>query len=358
MKKIIATIALISLSVCAFAQKSEFTPGWYGYVKGGVGYTVGETTNNNLLTPGAALGLGYQFSPVFGLRGDLSGIQGKGYLPRFDEGYKFNYGQLNLDATLDIRNLLGGYKQRVLSPYLLAGIGGNLRFNNGVVENHLLADDFYWDKATVSPAGRAGVGLDINVSEKVAIVAEVATNLLTDHFNSKNGGAESKFDHQYQALIGLKFAFGKKKVVAPAPEPEPAPVVKEEPKPEPKPVVKEEPKPEPVVEPEPLYVSDNILFLIDKWDIRPSEMPKINEIVKVMNEYPDAKLAIVGHADKDTGTASRNLFLSEKRSQAVLNKLVELGVAKERITTDFKGDKANQFATPEANRVAVCVISE
>lgn len=357
MKKIFATIALIALSLSAFAQKSDFAPSWYGYVKGGVGYTVGETTDNNLITPGAALGLGYQMSPVFGLRGDLSGIQGKGYLPTYNEGYAFNYGQLNLDATLDIRNLLGGYKQRVLSPYLLAGIGGNLRFNNSEVNaGHLRADDYYWDKATVSPAGRAGIGIDINVTENLAIVAEVATNLLSDGFNSKNGGAESKFDHQYQALVGLKFAFGKKKVAAP--EPEPAPVVKEEPKPEPKPVVKEEPKPEPVVEPEPLYVSDNILFLINKWDIRTSEMPKINEIVKVMNEYPNAKLSIVGHADKDTGTASRNLFLSEKRSQAVLNKLVELGVAKDRITTDFKGDKANQFPTPEGNRVAVCVITE
>ena len=87
-------------------------------------------------------------------------------------------------------------------------------------------------------------------------------------------------------------------------------------------------------------------------------MPKIDEIVKVMGEYPAAKLSVVGHADKDTGTPSRNLFLSEKRAQAVLNKLVELGVAKERITTDFKGDKANQFPTPEENRVAVCVVTE
>lgn len=354
MKKIFATIAVIALSLSAFAQ--EFTPSWYGYVKGGVGYTVGETSDNNLITPGAALGLGYQMSPVFGLRGDLSGIQAKGYLPLYGEGYAFNYGQLALDATLDIRNLLGGYKQRVLSPYLLAGIGGNLRFNNSEVNaGHLASSDYYWDSPVVSPAGRAGIGLDINVTEKLAIVAEVSTNLLSDKFNSKNGGADSKFDHHYQALVGLKFSFGKK--AAPAPEPEPVPVV-EEPKPEPKPVVKEEPKPEPVVEPEPLYVSDNILFLINKWDIRPSEMPKIDEIVKVMNEYPNAKLSVVGHADKATGTASRNLFLSEKRSQAVLNKLVELGVAKDRITTDFKGDKANQFATPEANRVAVCVITE
>ena len=344
MKKIFATIALIALSLSAFAQKSDFAPSWYGYVKGGVGYTVGETTDNNLITPGAALGLGYQMSPVFGLRGDLSGLQAKGYLPMYSEGYSFNYGQLALDATLDIRNLLGGYKQRVLSPYLLAGIGGNLRFNNTEVNaGHLRSNDYYWDSPVVSPAGRAGIGLDINVTEKLAIVAEVSTNLLSDKFNSKNGGADSKFDHHYQALVGLKFSFGKKQ---PAPEPEPAPVVVEQ------------PKPEPVVEPEPLYVSDNILFLINKWDIRTSEMPKINEIVKVMNEYPTAKLSIVGHADKATGTASRNLFLSEKRSQAVLNKLVELGVAKDRITTDFKGDKANQFATPEANRVAVCVITE
>ena len=361
MRKSFLVIASLCLSLGAFAQTSEFTPGWYVGIKGGVGYTVGEYSSfSKFLSPSAALNLGYQFSPVFGLRGDLSGIQGKGSVGEGKE-YAFNYGQLGLDATFDLCNLFGGYKARTINPYVFAGVAGNLRFNNDEAQDlkaDFTSNNYLWEDPTISFAGRAGIGVDFRLSDRVALTAEIAANLLSDHFNSKNGGAASVFDHQYQALIGLKFNLGKKAAPAPAPAPvaQPEPV-KQVVEPEPEPVVAE-PEPEPVVEAAKpaINLTENVFFVINKWDIRPAELAKIEEIVKVMNENPETKVTITGYADKATGTASRNMFLSQKRAEVVTDKLVELGIAKDRISSSYKGSEENPYPTPEENRVAICVV--
>ena len=129
---------------------------------------------------------------------------------------------------------------------------------------------------------------------------------------------------------------------APAPEPAPAPVVK-----------KEEPV---IVEPAFESLQRNILFIINKWDIRPSEQLKIDEVVAALKENPGTKVRISGYADKATGTAKRNQFLSEKRSEIVAQAIIDAGIDKDRIITEYFGDTVNPFETPELNRVAVCLV--
>ena len=120
MKKLVLVIsAMFVLATSSFAQ-DVFYPGFQLGLKGGAALTVGETAFTKLISPSAALDLGYQISPVFGLRADISGWQGKGW---YGEIYKFNYAQLAVDATIDICNLFG-YKERVLNPYVFAGVGG------------------------------------------------------------------------------------------------------------------------------------------------------------------------------------------------------------------------------------------
>ena len=152
----------------------------------------------------------------------------------------------------------------------------------------------------------------------------------------------------------MTFSFGKAKpvpapvIVPPAPAPAP---VKE---PEPAPVVEEK---EPViVEPAFESLQRNIFFVINKWDIRESEQLKIDEIVAALKENPDTKVRISGHADKATGTAKRNQFLSEKRSEIVAKAIADAGISKDRIITEYFGDTLNPYNTPEENRVAVCLV--
>ena len=352
------------------ASAQEFNPHWYIQARGGVGHTVGETAIKDLLSPAADLAIGYQFSPVFGLRGDFMGWQAKGaqnglYGTGSTEIYKFNFAQAALDATFDICSIFNENLDRFLSPYLYLGVGANLAFNNG--EAQALATkgapfQYLWDGKKFSPSGRGGLGFDIRLSDAIKLNLEAGINCLSDHFNSKKNERAGKLpdmDYQYTGLVGLKIALGATKKAAPAPvvvpppapAPAPAPAPKPEPKPEPKPVVVEQPAPAPAPE-----LQENIYFIINKWNIQASEVAKLDEIAAFMAANPDTKVQLTGHADKATGTAARNLFLSEKRAEIVTNELIKRGVAASRISSTFKGDTANPYATPEENRVTVCFV--
>ena len=359
---ILASALMMGISVSA----QEFNPHWYIQARGGVAETVGETAFKDLLSPAADLAIGYQFSPVFGLRGDFMGWQAKGaqngmYGTGATEVYKFNFAQAALDATFDICSIFNENLDRFLRPYLYLGVGANLAFNND--EAQALAAkgasfQYLWDGKKFGPSGRGGLGFDFRLSDAIKLNLEAGVNVLSDHFNSKkNDRAKTlKQDFQYTALAGLKIALGATKKAAPAPvvvppAPAPAPAPKPEPKPEPKPVVVEQPAPAPAPE-----LQENIYFIIDKWNIQASEVAKLDEIAAFMAANPDTKVQLTGHADKATGTAARNLFLSEKRAEVVTNELIKRGVAASRISSTFKGDTANPYATPEENRVTVCFV--
>ena len=361
MKKVFAILAsAMMLGISVSAQ--EFNPGWYLQLRGGVGETIGETAWTDLLSPAADLSLGYQFTPVFGLRGDVLGWQAKGAQSGINaatEVYKFNFAQAALDATFDICNIFNTNVNRVLSPYVYAGIGANVRFANDeaqALSNKGASFEYLWDGAKFSPAGRAGAGFDIRLSDAVKLNIEAGVNALSDKFNSKKNDRAGSldFDYQYTGLVGIKIALGKKAAPAPAPAPVvvPAPAPAPEPKPEPKPVVVA-PAPAPAPAPE---LQENIYFIINKWDIQASEVAKLDEIAAFMAQYPETKVKLTGHADKDTGTAARNQFLSEKRAEIVTNELVKRGVDAARISSEFKGDTANPYSTPEENRVTVCFV--
>ena len=130
------------------------------------------------------------------------------------------------------------------------------------------------------------------------------------------------------------------------------------PTPAPKPQPKAEPEPEPVVEPAFESLTRNVLFVINKWDIRDSEQYKIDEVVEALKDNPDTKVRVSGYADKATGTAKRNMFLSQKRAEVVAQAIIDAGIDKERVTTEYFGDTVNPFETPEQNRVAVCVVKK
>lgn len=360
MKKVIAILAsALVLGISASAQ--EFTPGWYLQIRGGAAETVGETAWTDLISPAADLSLGYQFSPVFGLRGDILGWQGKGAQNGINgatELYKFNFAQAALDATFDICNIFNTNVSRTLSPYIYAGVGAALAFNNDEAQAIAAKGaifEYLWDGKLFSPAGRAGAGFDIRLSDAVKLNLEAGVNALSDKFNSKKNdrAASLDMDFQYTALVGLKIALGKKKpapapVVVPAPAPAPAPA----PKPEPKPVVVEQ-QPAPAPAPE---LTENIYFIIGKWNIQASEVAKLDEIAAFMKENADTKVKLTGHADKATGSASRNLFLSQKRAETVTNELIKRGIDASRISSEFKGDTDNPFATPEENRVTIAFV--
>lgn len=73
-------------STAAMAQASytdkdgneyQFKRHWFLDVQAGGQYTVGEASFSDLLSPNFQGAIGYQFSPVFGLRGQINGIRAR-----------------------------------------------------------------------------------------------------------------------------------------------------------------------------------------------------------------------------------------------------------------------------------------
>lgn len=361
-KKLIAVIALTLVAIPTFAQEDSvvFNPHWELQLQVGAGHTIGETSFTDLISPAAAIYIGREFTPVVGARIGVSGFQGRGGFDSYDEAYKYNYLQGNLDLVINLANWFGGYKyDRTVSPYLFAGAGFNYAFNNDeatALYNSGVTMGNYWADNSTSFVGRLGLGVDFRVSEKVAINLEANSNVLSDNFNSKNAPTP---DWQLNLVAGLTIKLGKStktvakaKQVEPAPAPAPKPAPKPEPKPEPK---KETPKPAPkkvVVEPQ----TFNVFFTIDSSKITTEGDNTIDDVVAYMNANPTSTVALTGYADVKTGNESINTPLSQRRSEAVAAALTSKGIASSRIVTDYKGDTEQPFSENAKNRVVICIV--
>ena len=84
-------------------------------------------------------------------------------------------------------------------------------------------------------------------------------------------------------------------------------------------------------------VTYDITFDVNKADIKDESMVEINRIKKLMDENPELKYEVQGHTDS-TGTPESNQKLSEKRAQAIVDKMVELGVSPNRLKAVGKGE--------------------
>lgn len=82
---------------------------------------------------------------------------------------------------------------------------------------------------------------------------------------------------------------------------------------------------------------DTETFALNSSELKPESASKLDELVAVLNEYPQAKVSIVGYTDS-SGAAEYNQALSEKRAQAVANVLAERGIATDRMTVSGEGE--------------------
>lgn len=72
-------------------------------------------------------------------------------------------------------------------------------------------------------------------------------------------------------------------------------------------------------------VAVQVNFETDRTEILPDSQPQIDQIVALMTQTPDLRLAINGHTD-DTGTPAHNQSLSEGRAASVVAALVAKGI--------------------------------
>lgn len=96
------------------------------------------------------------------------------------------------------------------------------------------------------------------------------------------------------------------------------------------------------------FITYGITFDVGKSTIKPESMGEINRIVKLMTDNPDLKFSVEGHTD-NTGNLALNQTLSEARSKAIVEKLVEMGIDKSRLASAGKGQNnpISDNSTPE-----------
>ena len=354
-------IAILTVSsTVAFAQeqrqikeegKTVFKPHWFMQVQAGAAHTVGEADFTDLISPAAAVNVGYKFAPAFGARLGVSGWQAKAGWVTPSQTYQYKYLQGNLDLMADLSTLFCGFNpKRVFNGYIFGGVGLNHAFDNdeaNALDTRSHELEYLWQDKQNLVAGRMGLGCDLRLNDRLAINIEGNANVLSDKFNSKKAG---NCDWQFNVLVGLNIKLGKSyKKTAPVYY-EPEPIVEQ---PKPQPVVKQ-PEPEPVavvVEP----MKQNIFFALNSALLQKDQQSKIDAMVAYMEKYPASKVAITGYADKETGNPRINITLSEKRAKIDADALKDKGIAPDRIVTDFKGDTVQPFRVPEENRVSVCI---
>lgn len=380
MKSVLSCL-LAGMCLTAGAQDKQpktenvFNPHWYVELQPlGAQYTLGETSFGDLVSYNVQAGVGYRFTPVFGLRLSFNAWQSKGgwEMDNLKETWKWNYVAPMVDATFNMSNLICGYNpDRIFNFSLLAGIGANIAWGNDDAKCALdrinahygtLAPEswdnnqnlrYLWDKTKVRFAGRVGAVADFRLSDKVSLGLEVQANGVNDHYNSKKAG---NIDWYFNALAGVKINLGKthttREVADPCPCPEPRVVERVVEKVVEKPVQVPAAQTAEVAEP----LRRDVFFTISSTSVAAKEKQKVTDVANYLNKYPNAKVTITGYADKGTGNKTINSRLSQKRAQVVADMLVkEYGISRDRIVTDYKGDTVQPFSRDVDNRVSICI---
>lgn len=358
--KLRKTSLIAVCSVCALAATAqstptkEFNPHWTLGLQGGAAYTRGEADFSDLISPAASLSMGYHFSPVFSLRGNATGWQAKGGWVTPAATYSYKYVQVGADAVFNLSNLFCGYSAtRVMNVSAFLGAAANMGFDND--EAVALAAQGYdlrylWSDKRFSPVGRAGLGVDFRLSNRVSLGIEANANILSDHFNSKRAGNP---DWQFNLLGGIKINLGKTHKAVPVPVVPPVQQPVEEPAPAPTPAPapavedkKEDSRPE---------MTQNIFFKINSATPSAKEQEKIVALVDFLKANPDIRVSVTGYADAGTGTRAINDRISRRRANAVADILVRKGIERSRIDIAQRGDTVQPFAKNEENRVTICI---
>ena len=349
-----------------------FNPHWYVQVQPlGLQYTLGELDFGDLISYNLQVAAGYQFSSIFGARLSVNAWQSKAGIDNVswrlagDQNFKgdwsWKYVAPSLDLTCNLSNLAFGFNpNRLFNLSAFLGIGANIGFSNddaakvksaygdfsglsGTDKDENM--DYLWDGTKVRLTGRAGLQGDFRINDMISAGIEVNANLLSDKYNSKKAG---NADWYFNALAGVKINLGQTYTTKFIPAP--TPVIKYV-----ETVVHDtiEVAPtEPAVDP----IRRDIFFLINKFDIRQSEIQKVKDIVDYMQKYPNSKVTVTGYADAGTGNDRINDRLAAQRADAVVKALKEqYGIAPNRISYDSKGARVQPFTENDMNRVSICI---
>jgi outer membrane protein OmpA-like peptidoglycan-associated protein len=85
------------------------------------------------------------------------------------------------------------------------------------------------------------------------------------------------------------------------------------------------------------FVVENVYYDFNKANLKPASFPALDEIVRMLNFYPNMVIELSAHTDSK-GSNSYNQKLSEARAKSVVDYLVSKGIARERLEAKGYGE--------------------
>lgn len=98
------------------------------------------------------------------------------------------------------------------------------------------------------------------------------------------------------------------------------------------------------------FTIENLFFQSGSSDLKPGAEEQLNNLAEILNAYPTAKIKLGGYTD-NTGNEDTNMKLSNLRAQSAKLKLLEMGIASDRIEAEGYG---SQFPVCEDNDSDEC----
>ena len=89
-------------------------------------------------------------------------------------------------------------------------------------------------------------------------------------------------------------------------------------------------------------LNSQILFGFDQSDLSADAKANLDQLVTILNEYPDTNIELQGHTDSK-GSVSYNQGLSERRATTVSNHLSGKGINVSRLTIKGFGETAPKY---------------
>lgn len=384
-KKFLLSCLAVAAAFSVNAQETEktenvYVPNWYVQGQFGGQHTIGEIAFTDLNALNAQIGVGYNFNEIWGTRLTINGWKSKaGWLTNNDVLHKWawNYVSPMVDVTANLSNWFLGYNpDRLVNFGVFAGIGANIAFCNDQAAdaNEQIKAEYnftnreglrcLWDGTKARFTGRVGANVDFRITDNFSAGVEVHANAINDYYNSKRAGTA---DWYVNALLGVKYTFGKSNTTRVVPVAVPVEKLVEDKVDH---IVNNElddlkkrvdqledccaKKAEPVVVAEP--IRRDVFFPISSNKISAAEMVKVKEVAEYMKKNPNSTVEVTGYADKGTGNAKINAKYAQNRADAVVKALVAEGISASRIKADSKGDTVQPYADQILNRVAICIV--
>lgn len=343
-------------------KKNKARDNWFISIAGGASVLMGDQNGGvdfkKRLNFAPQFSFGKWFNPYLGFRTQFNGGIIHGYEVAPGTSYyslqRNKYAAAHVDLLWDVTNFWGAYNEdRVFRFIPWVGFGYAYRFRT--------TEDNVWHGAANSPSLNAGILTAFRLSNRVDLNVEVQGSLLNEQFNGVD--MNKPVDGILQLSAGLTFKLGKTdfEVIQPMDysllndlnnqinslraandELSKRPVSC--------------PECEEVVAAEIVnnYVDNVVYFRINSAKIDKNQQINIYNTAAFMKDN-STPIKVIGYADKDTGTSTYNMGLSEKRARAVAKELIDkYGISSSQITIEWKGSDVQPYSNENNwNRVVI-----